>query len=481
MESTGAANRSSDQNLSDVKPNGIELRSFIEDIRRNHPEEVLTISREVDPRFEITALVVKLEQERRFPILIFENVRGSKFSVVTNVHASRRRLASAIGSEPRSAVANYLKRIERRIPPKEVTSGPVKEVILSSEQVDLRAIPQIVHHQDDAGPYLTAAVTLARDPLSGRLNCSFNRLMFLDKNHTSIHLTLAKHLWEFYSNAEKMKQPLQVAVILGAHPAWSLGALNIGSIDEEEFYLMGSLAGAAMDVVGAETMDLKVPAHAEMILEGEILPFERVDEGPFGEFTGYSLGSRKREVFHVKAITHRKNAFLHDIAVGHLDHLLLSTIPMEANLFRAVKAMVPSVKAVRIPAPFTVYVSIEKKTEGQGKNAILAVLGADMYMKHVIVVDHDIDIFNDQRVQWAVGTRCQADRDVMIVSNVGGSDLDPSDLKDGVTAKMGIDATAKPLLGSFTPKHRVPKAVFDRLDLTDVVPGSWLTQKEGKR
>ncbi len=481
MESTSAANRSRDQNLSDVKPKGIELRSFIENIRRDHPEEVLTISREVDPRFEITALVVKLEQERRFPILFFENVRGSKFPVVTNVHASRRRLASAIGSEPRSAVANYLKRIESRIPPKEVASGPVKEVVVTGEQVDLRAIPQIVHHQDDAGPYLTAAVTLARDPLSGRLNCSFNRLMFLDKNHTSIHLTLAKHLWEFYTNAEKMNQPLQVAVILGAHPAWSLGALNIGSIDEEEFYLMGSLAGAAMEVVGAETMDLKVPAHAEMILEGEILPFERVDEGPFGEFTGYSLGSRKREVFHVKTITHRKNAFLHDIAVGHLDHLLLSTIPMEANLFRSVKAMVPSVKAVRIPAPFTVYVSIEKKTEGQGKNAILAVLGADLYMKHVIVVDHDIDIFNDQRVQWAVGTRCQADRDVMIVSNVGGSDLDPSDLKDGVTAKMGIDATAKPLLGSFTPKHRVPQEVFDRLDLKDFVPASWLAQRAGKR
>jgi len=244
---------------------------------------------------------------------------------------------------------------------------------------------------------------------------------------------------------------------------------------------MGALAGEAMEVVRAETMDLKVPARAEMILEGEILPFERVDEGPFGEFTGYSLGSRKREIFHVKAITHRKDAILHDIAVGHLDHLLLSTIPMEANLFRSVKAMVPSVKAVRIPAPFTVYVSIEKKTEGQGKNAILAVLGADLYMKHVIVVDHDIDIFNDQRVQWAVGTRCQADRDVMIVSNVGGSDLDPSDSKDGVTAKMGIDATAKPRLESFTPRHRVPQDVFERVDLKDFVPSSWLTQKEGKR
>ena len=375
----------------------------------------------MNPRFEMATLVVKLEQERRFLILVFDNVKGSEFPVVTNVHASRRRLAAAIGSEPRRAVATYLQRIAAPIPPKEVGTGPVKEIILKGDQVDLTTLPQIVHHEDDAGPYLTAAVTFTKISLSGRLNCSFNRLMFLDKNHTAIHLTLAKHLWEFYTNAEKMKQPLQVAVILGAHPAWSLGALNIGSIDEEEFYIMG-LAGEPMEVVPAETLNLKVPARAEMILEGEIPPFERVDEGPFGEFTGYSLGSRKREVFHVKAVTRRKNAFLHDIAVGHLDHLLLSTIPIEANLFRAVKAMVPSVKAVRIPAPFTVYVSIEKKTEGQGKNAILAVLGSDLYMKHVIVVDHDIDIFNDQRVQWAVGTRCQADRDVMIISNVGGSD-----------------------------------------------------------
>ena len=477
MESTSAG-RLNDQTFSETKTGAIDLRSFIEKVRREQPEEVLDITREIDPRFEITALVAKLEQERHFPILIFENVRGSKLPVVTNVHASRRRLAAAIGSEPRSAVANYLKRIEQRIPPKDVASAPVKEVRLSGDEVDLRALPQIVHHQDDAGPYLTAAVTLARDPLSGRLNCSFNRLMFLDKNHTSIHLTLAKHLWEFYTNAEKMKQPLPVAVILGTHPAWSLGALNIGSIDEEEFYLMGSLAGEPMEVVDAETMDLKVPARAEMIIEGEILPFDRVDEGPFGEFTGYSLGSRKREVFSVKTITRRKDAYLHDIAVGHLDHLLLSTIPMEANLFRAVKAIVPSVKAVRIPAPFTVYVSIEKKTEGQGKNAILAVLGADLYMKHVIVVDHDIDIFNDQRVQWAVGTRCQADRDVMILSNVGGSDLDPSDPRDGVTAKMGIDATAKPLLSSFTPRHRVPKDVFDRLDLKAFLPSSWLAERD---
>ncbi|MBI3934901.1 MAG: UbiD family decarboxylase, partial [Acidobacteria bacterium] len=173
-----------------------DLRSFIDKVREESPEEVLTISREVDPRFEITALVVKLERERRYPILIFEKVKGSAFPVVTNVHASRRRLASAIGSEPRSAVADYLRRIEHPVAPREVSNGPVKEVVLKGDAVDLRAIPQIVHHQDDAGPYLTAGITLARDPLSGRLNCSFNRLMLLDKNHTSIHLTVAKHLWE---------------------------------------------------------------------------------------------------------------------------------------------------------------------------------------------------------------------------------------------------------------------------------------------
>ncbi len=456
-----------------------DFRGFIEKIKQESPDDVLVIQKEVDPRFEITALAVQLERERRFPILIFENVKGSEFPVVTNLHAARRRLASAIGAAPRAAVVTYLERIANPVAPREVATGPVKEVIQKGDDVDLGKLPQIVHHQGDAGPYLTAGITLSRDPLSGKLNCSFNRLMMIDRNHTSIHLTLAKHLWEFYTNAERLNQPLPVAVILGAHPAWSLGALNIGSIDEQEYDLMGALAGEPMEVVPAETMDLMVPARAEMILEGEIPPFERVEEGPFGEFTGYSLGSREREIFQVNAITHRKDAYLHDITVGHLDHLLLSTIPMEANLFRSVKAMVPSVRAVRIPAPFTVYVSIDKKTEGQGKNAILAVLGSDMYMKHVIVVDHDIDIFNDQRVMWAVGTRCQADRDVTIISNVGGSDLDPSDLQDGVTAKMGIDATAKPQLGSFTPMHSVPDEVMDNLNLADFVPADWLAKGSG--
>src|SRR5262245_27361953 len=141
MVSARTASLSTRKIVSEAKSNLTDLRSFIEKVREESPEDVLTISKEVDPRFEITALVAKLEQEKRFPILIFENVKGTKFPVITNVHASRRRLAAAISSEPRSAVASYLKRIERLIPPKEVETGPVKEVILKGGQVDLRAIP----------------------------------------------------------------------------------------------------------------------------------------------------------------------------------------------------------------------------------------------------------------------------------------------------------------------------------------------------
>ena len=137
---------------------------------------------------------------------------------------------------------------------------------------------------------------------------------------------------------------------------------------------------------------------------------------------------------------------------------------MEANLYRAVRAMVPSVKAVRVPAPFTCYVSIEQRLIGQAKNAILSVLGADLYMKRVVVVDEDVNIFDDRQVTWAIATRCQPDRDITIITNARGSDLDPSSREDGYSAKWGVDATAKPSLAGYTPRHRVPPEVWKRLE-----------------
>jgi UbiD family decarboxylase len=448
-----------------------DLRSFLDLVKRTRPDDFQVVSRPIDPAYEITALVVKLEREgRRRPVLLFENVRGTSFPVLTNLHASRARLAAALGCAPDAMLRTYLRAMERPLAPRVVSTGPVKDVVRRDGNVNLLDLPQIVHHEGDAGPYLTSAISFARDPAGDVWNCAYNRLMIQSRDTTSIHLTLGKHLWEFHRTAEARGEALPVALVIGVHPAIALGALAIGSIDEDERGIMGSLLGEPLDLVKCETSDVLVPAHAELVIEGEIRAGDRVPEGPFGEFTGYSLGERQREVLHVRAITHRRDAYFQDITVAHLDHMLLSTIPMEANLFRAVRAMVPSVRAVRVPSPFTCYVALEQRLPGQAKNAIMAVLGADLYMKRVVVVDHDVDVFDDRQVNWAIATRCQPDRDIVIVTHARGSDLDPSTPEDGYTAKWGVDATAKPSLAAYTPRHRVPAEVWRRIDLRQYLP-----------
>jgi 2,5-furandicarboxylate decarboxylase 1 len=445
-----------------------DLRSFLDLIKRTRASDFQVVGKPVDARYEITALVAKLDKEaRRRPVLLFENVSGTTFPVLTNLHASRSRLAAAIGAPPDQMLQTYLRAMDRPVAPRVVGHGPVKEVVRRGSDVDLLSLPQIVHHERDAGPYVTAAISFARDPTSETWNCAYNRLMIQGRDRSSIHLTLGKHLWEFHKLAEARGEPLPVAFAIGVHPAIALGALAIGSIDEDERAIMGALLREPLELVKCETSDVLVPAHAEMILEGEILPQARTPEGPFGEFTGYSLGERQREIVRYTAITHRRDAMFQDITVAHLDHLLLSTIPMEANLYRAVRAMVPSVTAVRVPSPFTCYVSIEQRLPGQAKNAIMAVFGADLYMKRVVVVDHDVDVFDDRQVNWALATRCQPDRDIAIVTHARGSDLDPSTREDGYTAKWGVDATAKPSLVAYTERHRVPPDVWQRVRLED--------------
>ena len=448
-----------------------DLRSYLDLVKRRRPDELVFVSRPIDPAWEITALVVKLEREaRRRPVLVFEDVKGTRFPVLTNLHASRSRLALAIGATPDATLPTYLRAMERPLAPRVVASGPVQEVVLRGRDVDLGALPQILHHEGDGGVFITSAISFAKDPTADTWNCAFNRLMLKGRDTTSIHLTLGKHLWEFHRLAEARNEPLPVAFAIGAHPAIALGALAIGSVDEDERGIMGGLLGEPLELVKCETSDVLVPAHAEMVIEAEILPHERTAEGPFGEFTGYSLGERQREVVKVRAITHRRDAYFQDISVAHLDHMLLSTIPIEANLYRAIRAMVPTVKAVRVPAPFTCYVSIHQRIVGQAKNAILAALGSDLYMKRVVVVDDDVDVFDDRQINWALATRAQPDRDFLVVTHARGSDLDPSTREDGYSGKWGIDATAKPSLEAYTPRHRVPRDVYDRLDLKSFLP-----------
>jgi len=441
-----------------------DLRAFLNDLKGEMAEDLIVVRKEIEPQFQLTTLVMKLEQQKRRPVLLFEKVKGTQFPVLTNLHANRQRLGLALKSDSRDLVTTYLKRLSDPIRPREVSTGPVKEVIKKGKDVNILDLPQITHHENDVGPYVTGAIAIAKDPITQEINASFNRLMVKSKDTYGIHLTEGKHLWNFYKNAEALGKPLEVAFVIGNHPCWSLGALHISSGKEDEIEVMGSLLQEPIAMAPCETLDLRIPANAEIVIEGEILPGVREEEGPFGEFTGYSLGARQREVVKVRAITHRKDAIYHDIAVGHLDHLLLSTIPMEANLFRAIKASVPSVVSVHMPAPFTVFVSIEKRAEGQGMNAILAAFSAEMYLKYVAIVDHDINVFDNSQVLWAISTRSQPDRNLVIIPPARGSDLDPSCPTDGITSRLGIDATASPSLAQFTPRHRMPQEILDLIN-----------------
>ncbi len=294
--------------------------------------------------------------------------------------------------------------------------------------------------------------------------------MVKGKDKLGIFMTVGKHLNSIYSKMEDRGKPLEIAISIGNHPAWAIGALAIGPYDEEELGIIGGLKGSPLEMVRCKTIDLMAPAGAEIILEGEIEPINREEEGPFGEFTGYSTRPSKNPVLDIKAITHRHDPIYQDICSGHhREQLTMSNIPMDANYLRAVKAAVPEVLAVRSPAPFTLIISMKKKYEGQTRMAMLAAFSADIYLKHAIVVDHDINIMDLQQVIWAVATRVQAERDVFIIPRARGSSLDPSAEHLGVVDKMGIDATAKPSLDKFPPINRIPQQVMERIRLEDYI------------
>ncbi len=447
-----------------------DFRGFLKEMEETGEGGFIRVTKEIDTLFEVAAIVTKLERRRRLPLLYFENVKGREMPVVVNCYATRGRVARGLGVPKERLSERVNEAYKRPIPPVEVDSGPVQDIVLLDNDIDLGKFPAMVYHNTDGGPYITAGIVVAKDPDDGSINLSYNRLMVKGKDKLGIFMTKGKHLNAIYTKMESQGKPMEIAISIGNHPAWAIGTLAIGPYEEEEFSVIGGLKGSPLELVKCKTVDLMVPAGAEMVLEGQVEPYTREIEGPFGEFTGYSIPAGENPIIRIKAITHRENPIYQDICGGqHREHLTMATIPMEANYLRVVKGAVPEVKAVRVAAPFTLFISLQKTYEGQAKSAMIAAFAADLYLKHAIVVDHDIDIMNLQHVLWAMATRTQAERDVFIIPKARGSSLDPSAEPLGVYDKMGIDATAKPSLENFPPVNRVPKEVMDRIRLEDYV------------
>jgi UbiD family decarboxylase len=449
-----------------------DLRSFIAELETLHPEEVARVTKPIAPRYEITALLTQLEKQKRFPLLLCENVQGSEAPVVINAQASRKLMALALECKPEELAAKFTERQGKPQAPVEVASAPVHEVVKLDNDIDLSQVPLLTHYDVNAAPYVTAGIVVAADPDTGVRNTSYNRLMMAGKRELRIFMAVGRHLWTLHNKLERRGEALPIAIVVGVHPLFSLGAQAFTPSTDDEYAVIGGMMTEPLRVVRAKTVPILVPADAEMVIEGEILPDVRREEGPFGEFTGHAVSKDERQVIEVTAITHRHRYLFQDVHAGYTEHKLMGAVPREAALIRAVRQTVPTVKNVCMPVSgncrFHAYISIAKRTPGQAKNAICAAFASDMLLKHVIIVDEDIDVFDEEQVLWAVSNRFQADRGLVVIPNAQGSELDPSAGPGGINTKMGLDAT-KPLTG-FAPELRVPEEVMKKIRLRDFLP-----------
>ncbi|OGP93470.1 MAG: hypothetical protein A2156_11250 [Deltaproteobacteria bacterium RBG_16_48_10] len=452
---------------------GKDLRSFLKLAKERMPGDFLEIEEEIDIHHETTAWVKGFQRAGKNPIFYFKKVQGFSQPIVSNLFGSKKVIAFVLDTSLAQLLETYRKREKNLIAPRYVSSGPVRAIVFEGNQVDLSCLPITYHHEGDAAPYITGGILTVIDPETGKTNCSYHRLMVAGKNRLRTHIAPGRHLGYIFKRYEEKNVPLPCSIFIGHHPSLGLGSMAMTPRGIDEIEVMGGMKGEPIDLLRGETVDCVYPAEAEVVLEAEILPNLREEEGPFAEFTGYAAGMRKREVLQIKSMGMRKDAIYHDLIAGGNEHLLLGSIAREAHFFELARSLSPFVRSVSIPLSgagrFHCYLSLDKQREGQVNQIGMALLGADPVLKHIVIVDQDIDVYNEEEVLWAIATRVQANRDIHIIPNCIGSDLDPSTHfppeKEGRTAKMIIDATAKPGLHyeAYSRKNRVPEALLKKI------------------
>lgn len=416
----------------------------------------------------------------------FPKPGGHPVPVVSGFMSRRAWIAEAMGVPESELLQRFRDAAERPLRWQEVAKGeaPCQQVVHRDRDVR-EVLPVPTHSEHDNGPYITAGLVIARNPATGVQNVSINRIQVHSRERMAI-LMLPRHLWTFYKAAEARNEALEVAVVIGIDPLTLLASQAIAPIDCDELEIAGALHGTPLRVTKCLTNGVRVPADSEIVIEGRILPGVKEAEGPFGEFPKYYSAREHREVIQVDAITHRSAPIYHTIVPAEMEHLLLGSIPREATLLAHLQRSFPNVLDVHLAiggvGRYHLYVKIRKTHEGQPKNVICAAFGAHYDIKQVIVVDDDVQVHEPQQVEWAVATRFQADRDLVVIHGAQGSVLDPSttigqDFGDGVappphlqglSAKMGLDATRPVVYHEhvFT-KVRVPGE--DEVDLAAVI------------
>jgi UbiD family decarboxylase len=431
-----------------MKNNNQDFRSFLSLLEAEG--ELVRAKRDVDPKYEISGVTAKLDGRQA---VLFEKVLRSKISVACNVCGTPKRFYFAISGTRKKAVqtGDVKKAIHAHItealgsqsePAKAQGPAPFEK----NSSKSLLDLPVVTHFEKDAGPFVTSSIVFAKDQEKGNQNSSTHRLLRLDDRYMAIRMVEGRHLHKCFTYARDHGEDLKVAITIGVHPAVSIAAAYQAAYGVDEMRIANTLIDGGLSLSKTSYSQINVPSHAEIVLEGKILKDKTHEEWMVEMLRTYDF-KRKQPIFELERIRFRDNAIFHDILPGYAEHRLLMGLPVEAKMYDFIKNVVPTTQAVHLTDGgsnwLAAVIQIKKKLEGEPKNALLAAFAAHPSLKMATIVDDDIDPTNPVDVEYAVTTRCQADKNFLIVPNAKGSSLDPSsDQTNLLTTKVGIDATA---------------------------------------
>lgn len=408
---------------------------------------LVRVPQSTSPTHEIAAYIRK-SSDVGGPAFLFPNVEGyDGWRVLGGLYGTIDRVCRTLGGDRVSVPKIFTQAMDHPISPTLVDDGPVKEVKLFESDIDLTSLPIVKHSARDGGRFITVGVQIAKDPDTGVKGLGIHRMMLRDEHHLSLMGGNEKRVIRAFLKNEDRGRPQGIAVVIGAAPAVALASTARVPHNVEKLGIAGAIQGRPVELVRCETIDCEVPANAEMVIEGELLPGIRETEGPFGEFTGSYSGETSMPLFKVKAITTRRDPIYQTALTGMpvTEDQGMMWVGRTSGLWKDVERAHPEVTAVNWNVEsgnmYEVIVSIRKRMETEAWNVISSVLSGPSLVKYCMVVDDDVDIFDQRQLGWVRATRVQPDRDVHVFPKMVGALLDPSSKLFSQTSKMGVDAT----------------------------------------
>jgi 2,5-furandicarboxylate decarboxylase 1 len=436
------------------------IRDFVAYLKEHG--ELLTLSTPLDPRFELSTILSELGK-REAPAILFEKVKGYQFPVVGNLLGTKKRLSIALGVDQEDLVEAPLQKLEKKVSPILISNRSQRMVITKKEKIDLlKLLPILTHYSKDSGPYITSGITSARDLKNRTIGRGLHRMEVRGKNELGISL-LNPPLSEIYAQYKKENKKMEVATVIGVDPAILIATVFKIPRGIDKLSVAGGLRGEPVPMVKAETVDLNIPAHAEIVIEGVIDPKGKEMDGMLGESSGYYMTFPKSPSIHVTGITYRKEALFQAIVPWGLEVDNLLSFIHGMDFIPKMKKEFPSIQKIHmIPRTFGshVVISIDMDNKGEIRRALTFALSFSN-VKKAVVVDGDVEVENDHEVEWAIATRFQADQDLIVIRDLRGQPIDPSSKEGFSTTKIGMDAT-RPKKEGFE-KVDVPKEVKSRL------------------